>query len=82
MVTCTSFLLEIKLKDYGLESIEVSDNGSGVEESNFEGLSMKLVFIIMIIFLICLIKFATLLTTFSDISKGWTYLLWVQNTSF
>ncbi|XP_061191290.1 mismatch repair endonuclease PMS2-like isoform X2 [Saccostrea echinata] len=35
----TSF--EIKLKDYGLESIEVSDNGSGVEESNFEGLTLK-----------------------------------------
>ncbi|XP_062594363.1 mismatch repair endonuclease PMS2-like [Saccostrea cucullata] len=33
--------VEIKLKDYGLESIEVSDNGSGVEESNFEGLTLK-----------------------------------------
>lgn len=44
MVTFTFFYLEIKLKDYGLESIEVSDNGSGVEESNFEGLSMKLIF--------------------------------------
>lgn len=32
--------LEIKFKDYGLELVEVSDNGSGVEENNFEGLSM------------------------------------------
>lgn len=32
--------VEVKVKEYGFESIEVSDNGSGVEESNFEGLSM------------------------------------------
>ena len=32
-------LVEIKLKEFGETSIEVSDNGSGVEESNFEGLS-------------------------------------------
>lgn len=32
-------LIEVKVREYGLESIEVSDNGSGVEESNFEGLS-------------------------------------------
>lgn len=31
--------VEIKVREYGLESIEVSDNGSGVEESNFKGLS-------------------------------------------
>lgn len=31
--------VEVKVREYGLESIEVSDNGSGVEESNFEGLS-------------------------------------------
>lgn len=34
-------LVEIKLKEYGEESIEVSDNGCGVEENNFEGLSKK-----------------------------------------
>nr|XP_022314314.1 mismatch repair endonuclease PMS2-like [Crassostrea virginica] len=33
--------VEIKLKDYGLESIEVGDDGVGVEESNFEGLTLK-----------------------------------------
>ncbi|KGL83152.1 Mismatch repair endonuclease PMS2, partial [Tinamus guttatus] len=33
--------LEIKLKDYGAELIEVSDNGSGVEEANFQGLTLK-----------------------------------------
>lgn len=32
-------LVEIKLKDFGETSVEVSDNGCGVEESNFEGLS-------------------------------------------
>lgn len=32
-------LVEIKLKEFGETSIEVSDNGSGVEESNFDGLS-------------------------------------------
>ena len=30
----------MKLKDYGSESIEVTDNGIGVEETNFAGLSM------------------------------------------
>ena len=37
---CLSFsLLEIKLKEYGSETIEVNDNGSGVDKENFEGLS-------------------------------------------
>lgn len=31
---------EIKLKEYGAESIEVIDNGSGVKEDNFQALSM------------------------------------------
>ncbi|KAJ7410751.1 hypothetical protein WISP_106457 [Willisornis vidua] len=31
----------IKLKDHGAELIEVSDNGGGVEEENFEGLTLK-----------------------------------------
>lgn len=33
--------VEIKLKDYGSESIEVSDNGFGIEEKNFEGVTLK-----------------------------------------
>ncbi|KAE8579390.1 hypothetical protein XENTR_v10024027 [Xenopus tropicalis] len=33
--------IDIKLKEYGAESIEVSDNGCGVEENNFEGLTLK-----------------------------------------
>lgn len=30
--------LDLRLKDYGVDLIEVSDNGCGVEEENFEGL--------------------------------------------
>lgn len=31
-------VVEVKLREQGLESVEVSDNGCGVEESNFSGL--------------------------------------------
>ncbi|KAJ0015790.1 hypothetical protein NQD34_014080, partial [Periophthalmus magnuspinnatus] len=31
--------IEVRLKDSGAELVEVSDNGKGVEEANFEGLS-------------------------------------------
>ncbi|XP_060651859.1 mismatch repair endonuclease PMS2 [Drosophila nasuta] len=34
-------LVEIKLKDQGLQGVEVSDNGCGVEESNLEGMTAK-----------------------------------------
>ncbi|XP_051877095.1 mismatch repair endonuclease PMS2 isoform X2 [Pristis pectinata] len=33
--------IEIKLKEFGADLIEVSDNGDGVEEKNFEGLTLK-----------------------------------------
>lgn len=33
------FHADVKLKDSGIELVEVSDNGKGVEEQNFEGLS-------------------------------------------
>ncbi|MBN3311547.1 PMS2 endonuclease, partial [Atractosteus spatula] len=33
--------IEIKLREYGTELVEVSDNGKGVEEANFEGLALK-----------------------------------------
>lgn len=32
-------LVEVKLHEYGSESVEVSDNGCGVDETNFAGLS-------------------------------------------
>ncbi|XP_060029238.1 mismatch repair endonuclease PMS2 isoform X2 [Erinaceus europaeus] len=33
--------IELRLKDHGVDLIEVSDNGCGVEEENFEGLTLK-----------------------------------------
>ncbi|XP_029802915.1 mismatch repair endonuclease PMS2 [Suricata suricatta] len=33
--------IDLRLKDYGVDLIEVSDNGCGVEEENFEGLTLK-----------------------------------------
>ncbi|XP_050096666.1 mismatch repair endonuclease PMS2 [Anopheles aquasalis] len=34
-------LIEVKLREHGSELVEVADNGSGVEEKNFEGLTAK-----------------------------------------
>ena len=34
-------MIEIKLKNLGADSIEVSDNGSGIEKSNYGGVAMK-----------------------------------------
>ncbi|XP_052467088.1 mismatch repair endonuclease PMS2 [Carassius gibelio] len=33
--------VDVKLKDSGIELVEVTDNGKGVEEQNFEGLTLK-----------------------------------------
>lgn len=39
-------VVDVRLRDYGSELIEVTDNGSGVEPDNFQGLSkLKLYFI-------------------------------------
>ncbi|XP_035261656.1 mismatch repair endonuclease PMS2 isoform X2 [Anguilla anguilla] len=40
IVACV-ILVEIRLKEYGAEQVEVSDNGKGVDEANFEGLTLK-----------------------------------------
>lgn len=32
-------VVDVRLRDYGSELIEVTDNGSGVESDNFQGLS-------------------------------------------
>lgn len=38
-------VVDVRLRDYGSELIEVTDNGSGVEPDNFQGLSkLKLYF--------------------------------------
>ncbi|EDW01830.1 mismatch repair endonuclease PMS2 isoform X2 [Drosophila grimshawi] len=34
-------LIEVKLRDQGLQGVEVCDNGSGVEEANLEGMTAK-----------------------------------------
>ncbi|KAJ9592773.1 hypothetical protein L9F63_015551, partial [Diploptera punctata] len=34
-------VIEIRLREYGSELIEVVDNGNGVQEENFEGLTLK-----------------------------------------
>lgn len=33
--------MEIKLKEFGMESIEVYDNGSGIEEKDFDAIALK-----------------------------------------
>ena len=32
---------EVRLKEYGSELVEVTDNGSGVDEVDFQGLTLK-----------------------------------------
>lgn len=49
--------IEIRFKNYGLDLIEVSDNGSGVTEDNFAALSMFCITYIMIFLVSGLRKF-------------------------
>lgn len=37
--SCTRLSSDVRLKDCGADLVEVSDNGKGVEDANFEGLS-------------------------------------------
>lgn len=34
-------IIEVKLKNYGSEGFEVSDNGFGIDENNFQGITAK-----------------------------------------
>lgn len=34
-------VIEVKLKNMGVDSIEVSDNGMGIDPCNYEGIAMK-----------------------------------------
>ena len=45
LVVCAcvlTILAEVRLREYGAELVEVCDNGSGVQEQDFEGLGMAL----------------------------------------
>ena len=63
--------LDVRLKDNGAELVEVSDNGKGVEEANFEGLSKFIILLSVtmqrvlsllfpVTFLICILCFTAL----------------------
>ncbi|XP_014248387.1 mismatch repair endonuclease PMS2 [Cimex lectularius] len=40
-IDASATVIEVKLKDYGSESVEVTDNGHGVHPDNFKGLTLK-----------------------------------------
>uniref|UniRef100_A0A8C5K7M1 MutL C-terminal dimerisation domain-containing protein n=1 Tax=Jaculus jaculus TaxID=51337 RepID=A0A8C5K7M1_JACJA len=40
-VDASATSIDLRLKDYGVDLIEVSDNGCGIEEGNFKGLALK-----------------------------------------
>ena len=40
-VDAEATVIELKIKDYGKDGFEVSDNGSGIEQSNFFGITAK-----------------------------------------
>lgn len=43
-------VIEVRLREYGSKLIEVIDNGGGVEERNFDGLSKNIVCILLLRF--------------------------------
>lgn len=45
-IDASSNVIEIRLKEYGSELIEISDNGTGVHPDNFEGLSRFIAYIL------------------------------------
>ncbi|KAK5086451.1 ATP-binding mismatch repair protein [Lithohypha guttulata] len=47
--------IEVRLKNYGLDAIEVQDNGIGIAEANYEGLALK--------------HYTSKLSTFDDLSQ-------------
>jgi len=51
--------IDVRLKEYGLRSIEVIDNGNGISPSNFASLALK--------------HFTSKLTAFTDLEKLSSY---------
>lgn len=41
--------IDIRCKNYGMDSIEVSDNGSGVNEDNFAALSKQILHVLYLL---------------------------------
>ena len=41
VVPTYQLLLQVRLKEYGSELVEIADNGSGVEPANYQTLTLK-----------------------------------------
>lgn len=41
MCACADHVTEVRVKECGSELVEVVDNGSGVEDANFQALTLK-----------------------------------------
>jgi len=51
--------IEVRFKNYGLDAIEVQDNGTGISEANYEGLALK--------------HYTSKLSTYDDLSELQTF---------